>query len=98
MATRMSDTTRIDPALMSDRGYNIFAVSHAKMAASYDLAFAMWVAFRRILLCFAFSLALAKRLVLCLAELLISITDQFVLFGVAFSSGLTELFRYLLKG
>ena len=82
-AMRTPDATIINPTLTSGRGYNIFALSYAKMAASYYLVFAMCVALRRILLCFAFSLALAKRLVLCLAELLISITDQFALFGVA---------------
>jgi hypothetical protein len=58
----------------------------------------MCVALRRILLCFAFSLALAKRLVLCLAELLISITDQFALFRIADSSERTKLFGILPKG
>ena len=65
---------------------------------SYDLAFAICVALRRILLCFAFSLALAKRLVLCLAELLISITDRFALFGIAVLSGRTKPHGILPKG
>jgi hypothetical protein len=48
---------------------------------------AVLVALRRTLFCFAFSLALTKRLSLCLSELLISIMDQFTLFVIAISNG-----------
>jgi hypothetical protein len=48
---------------------------------------AVLVPLRRVLFCFALNLALAKRLSLCLSELLISIMDQFTLLVIANSSG-----------
>jgi hypothetical protein len=50
------------------------------------------------LLCFAFSLALAKRFVLCRIELLISITNQFFYLGLPIQVGEHNRSDILLKG
>ena len=58
---------------------------------THYLLFATLVALRRILPCLAFSLALVKRLVLCLAELLILRILQLTVFVIADSGGQTKL-------